>query len=506
MRQSALRLLGDRKDQSALPALVLGLHGDNPQFALDSLWAIHLIGGLDDELAIECLKHSDPYVRQWTVRLLGDRNTVSDDVARRFAELAATEPNVESRAQLASTAKRMPAEVALPVVRNLLEHSEDANDPRMPLLIWWAIESKCERDSDAVLRFVSDGAVWSTATFKQHLAERLMRRFAAAGTRQSLEICSKLLKAAPTNEDRRRLMAGFEAAYAGRSVAGLPDDLAAAIERYAAQSPILALRRGRAEAIEQAIALVADDRGDAAARLKTVQVLGEVHQPKAVPALLRLATASPDNALRTASLVALRRYDDPEIGRAILSAYAGMTDDVRAAAMGTLASRVVWSAELLAAVDRGEIHRAAVPRETLQDLSLHKDRELKAVLTRLFPQPVAAPCAELRQEIARLHEVIAQQPGIPKTGRELFAQHCARCHTLFGAGGRVGPELTTYPRHDGQALLTHVVDPERGNPRRIRDNGNKHGRRAAAFRSNGGSGSACCGAPRQRRQRIDAGS
>ena len=30
---------------------------------------------------------------------------------------------------------------------------------------------------------------------------------------------------------------------------------------------------------------------------------------------------------------------------------------------------------------------------------------------------------------------------------------------MFGAGGRVGPELTTYPRHDGQALLTHVVDP-----------------------------------------------
>ncbi len=81
VRQTALRLLGDRNDQRALPALLQGLRGDNPQFALESLWSIHLIGGLDNELAIECLKHSDPYVRQWIVRLLGDRNTVSDVVA-----------------------------------------------------------------------------------------------------------------------------------------------------------------------------------------------------------------------------------------------------------------------------------------------------------------------------------------------------------------------------------------------------------------------------------------
>ena len=350
-----------------------------------------MVGGLDNKLAIECLKHPNPYVRLWTVRLLGDRNTISDLVAKHFAELASAEPNVEVRAQLASTAKRLPAEVALPIVRNLLVHAKDADEPRMPLLIWWAIESKCERNSEAVLRFVSDDAVWSTATFKKYLADRLMRRFAAAGTRQNLMVCSRLLTAAPTDEDRKGLMAGFEAAYAGRSVAGLPDDLAAAIERYAAQSPILALRQGRAEAVEQAIALVGDDRADAASRLKTVQVLGEVHLPKAVPALLRLATASPDNALRTAALVALRRYDDPEIGRAILNAYSGMTDDVRTAAMGTLTSRAVWSAELLAAVDRGEIDRAAIPRETLQDLSLHKDREMAATLARLFPQAAPAP-------------------------------------------------------------------------------------------------------------------
>jgi putative heme-binding domain-containing protein len=113
----------------------------------------------------------------------------------------------------------------------------------------------------------------------------------------------------------------------------------------------------------------------------------------------------------------------------------------------------------LAAVERGEIDRAAIPRETLQDLSLHKNREVTAAVTKLFADAAPISREELRNEIARLQSLIAHQPGIPKNGRELFAKHCARCHTLFGAGGRVGPELTTYPRHDGQALLTHIVDP-----------------------------------------------
>ena len=58
---------------------------------------------------------------------------------------------MEVRSQLASTAKRLPAAQALPIVRNLLTHHEDADDIHLPLLLWWAIESKAESDTEAVL-------------------------------------------------------------------------------------------------------------------------------------------------------------------------------------------------------------------------------------------------------------------------------------------------------------------------------------------------------------------
>ena len=34
-----------------------------------------------------------------------------------------------------------------------------------------------------------------------------------------------------------------------------------------------------------------------------------------------------------------------------------------------------------------------------------------------------------------------------------------RCHTLFGKGGKVGPDLTTYRRDDLETMLLNIVNP-----------------------------------------------
>jgi putative heme-binding domain-containing protein len=41
----------------------------------------------------------------------------------------------------------------------------------------------------------------------------------------------------------------------------------------------------------------------------------------------------------------------------------------------------------------------------------------------------------------------------------LFAQICQTCHTLFGTGGNIGPELTGSNRADIDYLLQNVLDP-----------------------------------------------
>src|SRR5262249_48181501 len=44
-------------------------------------------------------------------------------------------------------------------------------------------------------------------------------------------------------------------------------------------------------------------------------------------------------------------------------------------------------------------------------------------------------------------------------GREVFSRTCQQCHTLFGTGGKVGPDLTGSNRADLAYLLSNVVDP-----------------------------------------------
>jgi putative heme-binding domain-containing protein len=100
-----------------------------------------------------------------------------------------------------------------------------------------------------------------------------------------------------------------------------------------------------------------------------------------------------------------------------------------------------------------------VPREVVARLVLLRDSRLEATATRLFGPIKPATSAELQASIDRLATSIRAGSGVPKPGKQIFDQHCARCHTLFGSGGRVGPDLTTYRRDDLETILLSVVNP-----------------------------------------------
>ena len=143
-RQQALRLLGDRKDASILPKLLTLFRQADGQTALEALWAIHLSGGFSDEVASEALQHADPYVRLWGIRLLGDSREAASWLVDQLADLAASEQQLEVIGQLASSAKRFPPAVALPILKQLMQNVHTQADRDNQLLIWWALESKAE--------------------------------------------------------------------------------------------------------------------------------------------------------------------------------------------------------------------------------------------------------------------------------------------------------------------------------------------------------------------------
>jgi len=458
VRETALRVLGDRKHATAVP-LLLTLRESTGQTALESLWAIHLSDGLDQALALEALNHRDPYVRLWTVRLLGDHGKVSASLTGQLVSLAHREQNVEVRSQLACSARRLPADVGLAIVRELLPRNEDADDIHMPLLLWWAIESKAESDRAKVLALFADSSLWQMPLVEKHILERVMRRYAQAGKRSDLLVCAELLRMAPAEKQAQILLTGFEKAFAGRSLANLPEELLRELAKRGGGSLSLQLRLGQPEAVENALNLVADERGDSQKRRELVQILGEIKETKALPLLLQAVSQSKDDGVRRAALAALQSFNDPVIADRLVALQGQFTPELRSLSQSVLLARKEWTRSLLEAVEAKSIQRDAIALDVVRKMTVHRDERIGELVSKHWGKVAGATTAEMQKKIAALQGTLGGGAGSPYHGKALFTQSCAKCHTLFAQGGQIGPDLTAYKRDDLANMLAHIVNP-----------------------------------------------
>jgi len=458
-RQTALRLIADRRDSSMIPALTGLIRTNTGPIALEALWGLNLAGGLDELAVFDGLNHRDPFVRAWTVRLLGDSKEVASPVAVRLAALAAQETHVEVRGQLASTARRLAVRDALPIIRNLLRHDEDAADNRVPLLIWWAMESKAETDRDQILALFGERSLWLRPLVQQHVLERLMRRYAQAGRREDLLTCAHLLELSPGLEQSEKLMIGFEAGFKGRSLVEVPAELAAAMEKRGVASGALELRQGLWEPTQKALRIVEDETVRTSLRLEYLQLLSEVRVPSAIPDLLALFEKTTNAPVRRAVLVALQQYDEPAIGARTVAAYPKLDSDLLVTAQNLIASRAVWSRQLVGAVKSGKIDPDLVPPGLVQRLRRYEDASLKELVESTWGPAGVATTAGMEQQIQRCTEAAQSGIGDPYEGRRLFDRACGQCHVLFGKGRSIGPDLTPHNRGDLPGLLLSIINP-----------------------------------------------
>jgi putative heme-binding domain-containing protein len=458
-RQTALRLLGDRKDPAAIPLLKKMLFAEQGRTALEALWGLNLSGGFDEPTALRSLDHVVPAVRSWTVRLLCDDKKVSPALAARLAILAHTEPDVEVRSQVACSARRLPADQGLPITAALLHRDEDAGDVFLPLLLWWAIEAKCDKDRDAVLALFADPTLWRTRIVTTTILPRLVRRFAAAGSTADFLTCARVFKMAPDRDAGLLLLKGFEEAFKGRGIGGLPQELLEETAKLGGGSVALGVRQGRKEAVDKAMRILGDPKARPEERLDCVEVFGEVRQPRCVPALLAIVRGKSPDALRKSALTALEQYDSADIGAAVVAAHDDLPVDVRAVAQTLLLSRKNWSLQMVEAVERGAVSKENVPADLVRRLAVLKDQRLSDAIRRVWGEVKGATTEEMRREIERLGSVVRNGKADPYAGKKLFTASCANCHSLFGKGGSVGPDLTSYRRDDLGAMLLNVVNP-----------------------------------------------
>ncbi len=463
-RQMALRIFWDRHDPSAVPALAKIVAKETGQLALEALWALNASGGFEDSLARQTLHHPNPMVRYWTIRLLGDSGKVSPAILTEWQRLAQTEPEVEVRSQMASSLKRLPGKDALPIIYELLLRGDDAGDKHIPLLLWWALESKCASDREAVLKRLQDDSFWQAPIVSRFIIARLGRRYAAERSALNLETCVRLLTLAPTESDVDKLVEGMAEGLQGDPVIVVPASLQKQVgELWSRRAPTFtlinfALRLGYAPATPAALQRIANPQVPEAERRALAQLLGERREPAAVPVLLAQLRVESSPAWRLELVNSLQRFDQPEIAQALLALSVDSSPELRAAAQSALSSRVTWARPLLEAVNAGRLKKEQVPIANVLAIQGFKDATCDALIQKHWGR-LTRSSEEKERQIAQVRESLAAGQGDAPSGRVIFQRICASCHTLNGEGAKVGPDLTGYERDNLDFILSAIVDP-----------------------------------------------
>jgi len=157
----------------------------------------------------------------------------------------------------------------------------------------------------------------------------------------------------------------------------------------------------------------------------------------------------------------LALFNDPEIGQKLASSYRKFAPAERPTVIDTLVSRPSFAKALLKDMAAGKIPRADLSAFHARQITSFKDEALSKQLVEVW--------GELRESAADKKELIekVKKQLTPATlakanlsqGRVLFTAVCGACHSMYGQGGKIGPDLTGSGRANLDYLLENIADP-----------------------------------------------
>lgn len=215
---------------------------------------------------------------------------------------------------------------------------------------------------------------------------------------------------------------------------------------------------GGSTAMDEMRTKLADITAPVDARKQALDSLVAQRDSGALDALLKLA--SEPGPLREPALRGLAGFDDARVAPLLVGQFAKLDTLDRRAAIQTLLARISGARAFLAAIDAGTIAKAELNAPIARQLDGLKDADISTWLAKNWGA-VSAPNEDKQKLIAKFKEftsAAAIARADANRGRALFAQTCAVCHTMFGGGGHIGPELTG-GYGDVDYLLNNILDP-----------------------------------------------
>jgi putative membrane-bound dehydrogenase-like protein len=457
----ARRLLQERGPKKevheALAKIAFG-HADEVR-RLRGLWALHATGGLTQKRALKGLTDGGAYVRAWTVQLALEDRKPSSALLEKLAELARKDRSPVVRLYLASGLRRLPLAKRWDILAGLLGHAADADDPNLPLMYWYAAEPLAKADAARALALAARSRVPALLPF-------MVRRVAALGTSPALALLLKRLGQAEDARGRLLYLRAMQQGLEGQRDLPRPSQWAKVFAALSASTDAEVRNRavalgaafGDPRAFDELRRVLADGKTRAELRRQALAALVAGRDAKLPLVLHKLVS---DRALRGDALRALAAFDHARTPAVVLSVYSSLNSAEKRDALGTLASRPAYGKALLEAVAARKVPAGDVSAELVRQLRNLKDKALDKRIAEVWGIVRTTP-ADRAKMIAYYRTLLKARPPAapdPELGRAIFAKVCAQCHTLFGTGGKVGPDITGANRASLDYLLENILDP-----------------------------------------------
>jgi putative membrane-bound dehydrogenase-like protein len=449
-RLTSQRLLIERQDQSAVPALrKLARASASDLGRAHALWTLHGLGALEDAEVEKGLHDPSAGVREQALRLAEDPLKGSAALRKAVAALA-DDPSPRVRFQLAFTAGEADALETAAALARLARHPGNDSWTQTALL------SSAYRLAPSLLEAL--------------LADRELARSASAEQRRFVTNLAALVGARPDDADVARgfrLLAqspSLDGSWRYEAVLeGLCQGLQAsrgALDRLW-ENPPPKLKQG----LETARPFFAscgrtarEEQRPPADRLAATRLLGYGPFPVAAASLKDVLLPQNPQELQLAGVRALSLHEGPKVGDLLLSQWGSYSPIVRREVLAALFAQKSRLRQLLDAVERQQVQAGQIEPARLEMLRKHSDPALRQRARKLL----AGQATPARQKVVEDYRPALDLKRNPDRGKQVFQKTCATCHRLENVGVEVGPDLLSALRtKTPEALLVDILDPSR---------------------------------------------
>lgn len=432
-QDTASRLLYERQDKSAIPALrAMAANSKSELARIHALYSLDGLGGLGVQQISKALDDSDAWVRLHAIKLsekfAGSKS--ADALIKKLASMTADPSNLV-RYQLAFTLGEFPEGNRVPALTSIARR--DVESPWIQAAVLSSLADGAGEVFAALAGNHDFGASKAGQNFLRELVQLVGAKNKASEFAMVTEYIGKVPDAGLRFSLERSLGEGLQKGH----------------------WPLEPLDSGGI--FPQAEKTAVDGGAVESTRMEAVKLLGFESYDSAKGALTSALKNETPEPIQLAAVSTLGHFTEPLMAEELTIHWADFSPRVRSQALSVLLARPERAKVLLSAIKGGEIKSGDLTTTQLKFLRNHADKNVR----QLAIQVLGKTPPNQRQAVIDSFQPSLSLKGDAAKGREIYLARCSSCHRLGGAGFAVGPDLVTVKNSGKDHLLVNILDPSR---------------------------------------------